>query len=120
MTLLRLWRVLRRRRSVDAVLQHELSAHLDALADEYRAKGMPDDEALRAARLRLGNVTAVREDVREEFSFGAVERLVHDFRYALRTLHANPGFAFFTILILAFGVAATATMFSLVSARGGI
>ncbi|HEY7055873.1 MAG TPA: ABC transporter permease [Vicinamibacterales bacterium] len=114
MTPLRLWRVLRRRRSSDAVLQQELSAHLEALEHEYRSQGLSTEAARQAARLRLGNVTAVREDVREEFSFGALERLAQDLRYAVRTLRANPGFAFFSVLVMALGIGATSTMFTIV------
>ena len=39
MSLLRLWRVLGRRRRDDAILREELSAHLQALDEQYRAEG---------------------------------------------------------------------------------
>jgi putative ABC transport system permease protein len=114
MRLLRLWRVLRRHRQDQAVLQQELSVHLEALEAEYRSHGLSADAAQRAARLRFGNLTAVHEDVREQFSFGALERVVQDTGYALRTFKANPGFAVFTVLIMSLGVGATTTMFSVV------
>jgi hypothetical protein len=40
MSLLRLWRVLRRRRHDDAILREELAAHLQALEEQYRADGL--------------------------------------------------------------------------------
>jgi putative ABC transport system permease protein len=107
--------MLRRRRHDHLVLRQELSAHLEALEEEYRSRGLSVEAAYRAARVRLGNVTTVHEDVRDEFLFGGVERLAQDLRYAFRTLRANPGFAFFTVVIMALGIGATTTMFSIVN-----
>lgn len=114
MKLLRLWRVLRRRRHDPADLTQELSVHLEAMEAEYRSQGLSAEAARRAARLRFGSLAAVHEEVRDQFRFGALERLVPDLRYALRTLRANPGFAFFTVLIMALGIGATTSMFSIV------
>jgi putative ABC transport system permease protein len=114
MSLLRFWRVLGRRRRDDTTLRDEVSAHLRALEEQYRMEGMSAEAARTAARRQFGNMMLVQEDVREEFSFGALERLAQDLRYGLRILKAHPGFAFFTVLIMALGIGATTTMFSIV------
>jgi putative ABC transport system permease protein len=114
MRLLRWWRVLKSRRQDQAVLHEELSVHLEGLEEQYRSQGLSVEAAARAARLQFGNMNAVQEDVREQSSFGALERLVQDVRYALRTLKANPGFALFTVLIMALGIGAATTMFSVI------
>jgi hypothetical protein len=45
-----------------------------------------------------------------------IESLIHDVRYAVRTLAKSPGFAFVAIVSLALGIGANSTIFSLVHA----
>src|SRR5918993_2595367 len=116
MSLLRLWRVLRRRRTDDAILREELSAHLQALEEQYRAQGLSAEAARTAARRQFGNVTTVKEDVREEFSFGGLERLAQDVRYAARTLRASPGFTLMAAGSLALGIGGSIAGFTLLNA----
>jgi predicted permease len=116
MSLFRLWRVLRRRRADDGILREELSAHLQALEERYRAEGLSAEAARTAARRQFGNVTTVREDVREEFSFGGLERLAHDVRYAVRTLRASPVFTFMAAGSLALSIGGSMTVFTLLNA----
>ena len=116
MSLLRLWRVLRRRRDDDAILREELSAHLQALEEHYRAEGLSAEAARTAARRQFGNVTNVKEDVREEFSFGGLERLAQDVRYAARTLRASPGFTLMAVGSLALAIGGSMAVFTLLNA----
>ena len=116
MSLLRLWRVLRRRRNDDAILREELSAHLQALEEHYRAEGLSADAARTAARRQFGNVTTVTEDVREEFSFGGLERLAQDVRYAVRALRASPGFTLVAAGSLALAIGGSMAVFTLLNA----
>jgi predicted permease len=116
MSLLRLWRVLRRRRADDAILREELSAHLQALEGRYRAEGLSAEAARTAARRQFGNVTKVKEDVREEFSLGGLERFAQDVRYAARTLRASPGFTLMAVGSLALAIGGSMAVFTLLNA----
>jgi len=80
------------RRRVERDLDDELRACVDQLAEENRAAGMEPAEALRAARIELGGLEQVKEDVRQARAGRLVEELVRDVRYGARTLRKNPAF----------------------------
>ena len=59
------WRNLLRRDRVERDLDDELRATLDLLVEEKARAGMPPDEARRAARVELGVVEAIKDNVRD-------------------------------------------------------
>jgi putative ABC transport system permease protein len=101
----------------DRELEEELQNHLDLKAREIAKDGLPAEEARRAATLQLGNRTLIRETSREVFSFSRLETLIQDLKYGFRMLFKNDfGFALAAIVILALGIGATTTTFSLLNA----
>jgi predicted permease len=103
-------------RRVEIDLDQEVHSHLEMLIDENIRAGMPPHEARRAARIELGGVEQVKEQVRDARTGAFLDSLLHDLRFALRQMHRSPGFALTAILILALGVAANVIVFGVLQA----
>jgi predicted permease len=103
-------------RRVEADLDREVHAHLELLIEENIRAGMPPHEAQRAARMELGGVEQVKEQVRDSRTGAFLDSILQDLRFALRQLVRSPGFALTAILILALGIAANVIVFGVVQA----
>ena len=107
-------RGLTHRSAAEKDVADEVDDYFSHLVDAHLARGLTPQEARRAARVELGNATAVKEQVREYGWQHGVETFAADVRYAARGLRASPGFAAIVILTLAIGMGATTAIFSAV------
>ena len=84
-------RTLVRRSTDDRDLSDEVEHYLAETVDSYRAMGLPEAEAQRAARAALGSRASVRQMVREGRWETGVEGMAVDLRRAARRLRSRPG-----------------------------
>ncbi|WP_321473103.1 ABC transporter permease [uncultured Paludibaculum sp.] len=107
-------RALRHRRAAEQDISDEVDHFLDESTEEHVRRGLSPEDARRAARVDMGSRTAVAEEVRGYGWENRIETLVSDVRYALRRLRGNPGFTVVSVLMLALGIGASATIFSVI------
>ena len=109
---LRAWRPWRDRA---AEFDAEIAFHLSEETDAQLADGQAGEGAGDAARRDFGNVGLVREDMRDAWGWGPIERLGQDLRYGLRALAAAPTVSVVAILTLTLAIGANTAIFSIVN-----
>ncbi len=106
--------IARRRRLRDH--DEEVDLHLSLLADELETQGWTRDAAEREARRRFGGRDQVRERYRDVSGFPSLDALAQDLRYGMRMVRRQPAFSALVVLLVAIGVGANTTIFSMVDA----
>lgn len=103
-----------RRGRADAELQEEIEGFLAEETADNIARGMRPEEALRQARIKLGNPRSVRETLWRQNTVSMVDTVGRDLRYATRTLARTPGFSLIAISVMALCIGATTSLFTVV------
>ena len=100
----------------DEDLDDELRAFVEVLTAQYHERGLPPDEARRAALLDAGGIEQVKESVRDvRVGFG-LTTAVRDVRYGSRVLWRSPGYSIVVILTIALGIGVNVAIFSVIHA----
>ena len=108
------WRKYFRRGKADAELVEEIDLYLAEETDENIARGMSPGEARRQARIKLGNPERVHDSLWRQNTVTALDHVLHDLKYAVRTLSRSPGFALIAVLVMALGIGANLALFTVV------
>jgi hypothetical protein len=108
-------RALWRGRALDARLDEEVQAHLDALASEFTQRGATPGESRLAARRAFGGIESMKEEHRDQRSFGLVRDVLRDIRFGCRLLVKERWFTAAAVVVLGLGIAANNTVFVLLN-----
>jgi predicted permease len=98
----------------DADLQRELQSDLQVEEEEQREHGIAPEEARYAALRAFGNPSVISEQTREVWSWDRIETVLRDLKISIRTLARQPGFSAVAMLVIAVGMAATISLFTVV------
>src|SRR6185437_14904306 len=98
----------------NADVERELQSDLELEEEEQRDRGVAPEEARYAALRAFGNPSVISEQTREVWSWDRLESLLHDLRISIRTLARQPGFSAMAMLIIAIGMGATISLFTVV------
>ncbi len=94
-------------------LDAELQFALDELTARHKAKGLSPQAAARAARLELGSLDQIKEQVRARGVMHAAATGWRDIRLAWRSLRRSPAVTGTVVIVLAVGIGAATAIFSI-------
>lgn len=108
----RFWRWKQRDTDLDDEIAHDLAAD----AEERVGSGVPRAEADLASRRDFGNVSLLKEDLRDIWIWASLQCLAQDIRYGWRTLRSNLLFTSMAVVSLALGIGANTAIYSVMDA----
>src|SRR5579859_3605948 len=97
-----------------ADVERELQSDLQQEEEEQRERGVAPEEARYAALRAFGNPSVISEQTRAVWSWERLQTLLRDLRISIRTLARQPGFSAVAVLVIAVGIGATISLFTVV------
>jgi len=106
---------MRRKRMLED-LDKDIREHIEAETLENIERGMSPEEARYAALRKFGNVTRVKEETREVWTFLWLELLREDIRFSFRMMRKSPGVTAIAVVTVALAIGANAVVFGVLNA----
>src|SRR5215471_10228547 len=93
-----------RRGNLESSLERELRYHIDRRVSELLRSGLSEAEARRQARLEIGGLAQVQEEVRDVWLTRWLRDFAYDLRFSAKSIGRSPSFAATALLSLALGI----------------
>src|ERR1700689_3130651 len=97
-------------------LEEEIRLHLELSGQQQIDRGLPLTAAARAAHLKFGNTTSIKEKSLMAWGSETLESFFADIAYGTRALLRSPALTIVALASLAFGIGANTAIFSLLDA----
>jgi predicted permease len=97
-------------------LEEEMRLHLELRRQEQMDRGLPPTAAARAAHLKFGNTTRLKEKSLMAWGSETLESFFADIAYGTRALLRSPALTIVALASLALGIGANTAIFSLLDA----
>ncbi|HTX76667.1 MAG TPA: ABC transporter permease [Terracidiphilus sp.] len=110
-----LFRSFFRKRDLEREMDEELSGFVEASTADKLRRGLPAEQAARAARVEMGSTNAVKHRIRSVGWETQVEILWHDLLHGIRALGRSPGFTLIAVSSLALGIGGNTAIFTLIN-----
>ncbi len=101
---------------LDHELEEELEFHRRMCASRLQERGLSAMEAEAEARRRMGNLSLVKEEMRDVHMVGWLASSLDDLRHGLVLRRRDPGVSGLIVLVLALGIGGNAAVFLLLKA----
>ncbi len=108
-----LWRNLTQKKRIDQELDEEILSYQSMLEEEKRRDGLDPVSARRQARIEMGGAERIKEEVRDVRLGAWLESFLSELRQSTRALRRNPALTAMGATMLALGIGASTTVFSI-------
>ena len=99
---------------IEREMDDELRGFVEASTADKLRRGMPAEQAARAARVEMGSSNAVKHNIYSATWESRVEILWSDLKHCVRGFSRSPGFTLIAVLSLALGIGANTAIFTLI------